>query len=259
MKNILVFSKRRIIRASEIVRLYSNWWVPFFAYIRFLRPKLIILILRNGVRYESRGYDFDAIAAINDVWMHHDYTPLGNEIKEGSVIIDIGAHIGSFSLFAANYNKDVQVYSYEPSKESYAILVNNVKLNNIANIRPFNLAVSKIQGEIKFYISEKQTTGHSIAITQGNYVIVNSTTLQHIFTDNNILSCNLLKLDCEGAEYEILFNTSREILNRIQNISMEYHDVPNYTINDLTKYLKNMGFDVRLGKGPFLYASMIRR
>jgi FkbM family methyltransferase len=259
VNNIIVFGKRRIIRASEIIRLYSNWWVPFFHYLRFIKSSKVVLVLRNGIQYQFGAQDFDAIAAINDVWLRKEYTPLGNEIKRGSVVIDIGAHIGDFSIFAAKYDKDIAVFSYEPSKESFTFLVTNIELNKARNIKAFNLAVSKTQGEIKYYIDEKNTTLHSTVIAMESYQIINSTTLEHILTDNNILSCDLLKLDCEGAEYEILFNTPGEILNRIQNISMEYHRVPDYTVNDLTRYLKDMGFDVRLGKGPFLYASAIRR
>ena len=119
--------------------------------------------------------------------------------------------------------------------------------------------MSKKHGEIKFYVDEKNTTLHSTVIEQNFFRLVPSTTLERIFLDNHVENCQLLKLDCEGAEYEILFDTSREILNRIQNISMEYHQVPEYTISDLTKYLKDIGFDVRLGKGPFFYASAIMR
>ncbi len=257
MNNILVFHKQRIIRASEIVQLYSNWWLPFLCYFRFVKNKNNVLILHNGISFEFGVHDLDAIAAINDVWLRKEYTPIGNEIKMGSVVIDIGAHIGDFSVFAANYDQDVQVYSYEPSKESFTFLITNIEINKANNIKAFNLAVSKTQGEIKFYIDKKNTTLHSTVIAQKYFRLVNSTTLERIIMDNNIENCQLLKLDCEGAEYEILFSTPKEILNRIQNISMEYHQVPDYTINDLTKYLKDIGFDVRMGKGPFLYASMI--
>jgi len=256
MRKLLIGWERMISRSVEIIRLYSNWWVTFFAYFRFLRHKTIILVLRNGIRYESRVYDFDAIAAINDVWLHKCYLLSGNEIKKGSVVIDIGAHIGSFSIFSANYADNIKVYSYEPSEESFELLTNNIILNNFKNINAFNLAVSKVYGEIKFYLSNKQTTGHSIAITQGTNIIVNSTTLDRIFMDNNIDMCDLLKLDCEGAEYEILFNTPREILSKIKNIAMEYHEVPNYSIDDMTHFLKNSGFEIRLLKWPFLYASV---
>jgi FkbM family methyltransferase len=259
VKNYLRFYKNRIVRGNEIVRLYSNWWLAFFYYLRFIKSNKVVLILHNGMRYEFGGHDFDAIAAISDVWLRKEYTPIGNEIKSGSVVIDIGAHIGDFSIFASKYDKDIAVFSYEPSKESFTFLIRNIELNKASNIKAFNLAVSKTQGEIKFYIDEKNTTLHSTVIAQKSFLLVPSTTLERIFMGNHIENCQLLKLDCEGAEYEILFNTPGEILNRIQNISMEYHDVPNYTINDLKKYLKDMGFDVRLGKEPFLYASANRR
>jgi FkbM family methyltransferase len=259
VKNVFIQGQRRIIRASEIIRLYSNWRIAFFCYFGIINHSKIVLILHNRISYEIGGRDFDAIAAINDVWLRKEYTPIGNEIKKDSVIIDIGAHIGDFSIFAANQAEGVVVYSYEPSTESFAFLLSNITRNKAVNVKAFNLAVSKTQGDIKFYVDAKNTTLHSTVIAQKSYRLVSSTTLERIFMDNHIENCQLLKLDCEGAEYEILFNTPWEILNRIQNISMEHHRVPDYTINDLTKYLTNLGFYVRLGKGPFLYASAIRR
>ena len=122
MKNIIGFYKNRIARADEIMRLYSNWWLVFLCYSKFVNPSKIVLNLHNGTKYKIGGRDFDAIAAINDVWLRKEYTPSGNEIKMGSVVIEIGAHIGDFSVFAANYDKDVQVFSYEPSKESFTFL-----------------------------------------------------------------------------------------------------------------------------------------
>jgi hypothetical protein len=78
-------------------------------------------------------------------------------------------------------------------------------------------------------------------------------TLSGIFKENSIGACQVLKMDCEGAEYGILFS-SQEILPKIQQIIMEYHepkhfDLPSeYSLTGLMGYLKGNGFHVILKK-----------
>ncbi len=246
---------RRIIRAIEVVRFYRNWWCAFLCYFGFFRHRKVTYVLRNGVRFMVRASDLGAIAAINDVWLRGAYTPLRDEIPRGYTIVDIGAHIGSFSIFASSRAGDASVYSYEPSQENFRFLIENIKLNRLENIKAFQLAVSGRRGKARLYIDEKYSTLHSAAIPKRFYEEADSVTLEDVLDNNQIENCDLLKMDCEGAEYEILFHASKSTLTRIRNISLEYHDVPTYRVDDLKEHLKNMGFDVWLsGRMPILYA-----
>ena len=67
-----------------------------------------------------------------------------------------------------------------------------------------------------------------------------------IFDENGLERCNLLKIDCEGAEYDIFYNTPAEYFDRIDRIRMEYHNrtIPEYNIKDLTRFLKKMRFEM---------------
>lgn len=254
MKKVLAAFWCRIIRAIEAVRLYRNWPCAFLCYFRLLRHRQVKYVLRNNITFIVRANDLDAVAAISDVWLRRIYTPLRDEIQDGYTIIDIGAHIGSFSVFASTLAEDVKVYSYEPSEENYYFLTENIKLNRLKNVKAFRLAVSAGKDKVRLYLDEKRSTYHSIATPGRFYEEVNSVTLEDVLVENQIDSCDLLKMDCEGAEYEILSSTPKSILTRIRNISLEYHDVPTYQLDDLKMCLKKMGFNVRLGKKPILYA-----
>ena len=124
----------------------------------------------------------------------------------------------------------------------------------LENVKPFQLAVSGRRGKVKLYHDEKRSTFHSITTLGRFYEEVNSITLEDVLDNNEIGSCDLLKMDCEGAEYEILFSTPKSTLARIRNISLEYHDAPVYHVEDLKSYLENMGFDVSLDRTSILYA-----
>jgi hypothetical protein len=66
-----------------------------------------------------------------------------------------------------------------------------------------------------------------------------------VFDGLDLESCDLLKLDCEGAEYGILFNAPPELLQKIQRIVLEFHEqVTEYTRADLVRFLQVQGFEV---------------
>ena len=89
---------------------------------------------------------------------------------------------------------------------------------------------------------------------------VECVTLENIFDENHIVSCDLLKLDCEGAEYDILINANKEIFDKIKLISLEYHNIINHDGHELKKFLETVGFVVKLvpdshnNKYGFIYA-----
>jgi hypothetical protein len=80
---------------------------------------------------------------------------------------------------------------------------------------------------------------------------VPSTSLDAIFAEREIEQCDLLKMDCEGAEYEILFAASDDTLRRIRRIVLEYHDwVVPFGHRDLARMLRERGFEVWVQPNP---------
>ena len=68
--------------------------------------------------------------------------------------------------------------------------------------------------------------------------------LSDIFKENDIDNCDLLKLDCEGAEYDILYNTPEEILNKIDQMAIEVHQGKNEkeNLSSLKRFLLKFNF-----------------
>lgn len=163
-------------------------------------------------------------------------------------MIDIGAHLGFFSIMANNLNSQIPIYCFEPFSENFDLLKKNLKENRLKNIHPKKQAVSDKIGETELLIS-KEDLNHSIenAIeATGKKEKINTTTLEKIFQKNRIEKCNLLKLDCEGSEFKIIYSTPKEIFKKIDHIILEYHDwTANQSSDQLKNYLENLGYRVK--------------
>jgi len=163
-------------------------------------------------------------------------------------IIDIGGHLGFFSLMAASLRTSLPIYCFEPHAENFEILEKNLKDNGIENVVAEPVAVSDVTGEVDLLIS-REDLNHSLreAIEPtGKVQTVQATTLEKIFEKNKIQHCGLLKIDCEGSEYEILYSTPKPLFDKIQAIFLEYHEWSEKGLADALKiHLEKMGFKVK--------------
>ena len=163
-------------------------------------------------------------------------------------IVDIGGHIGLFSLLASALRPNLPIFSFEPHDDNFELLKRNLKGNNAQNVTAVRAAVSDRVGEVDLLLSQ-QDLNHSLALAiepTGKIQTVQATTLEKIFEKNHIERCGLLKIDCEGSEYEILYSTPRPIFDRIQAIFLEYHEWSEKGLADALKiHLEKMGFRVK--------------
>ena len=183
------------------------------------------------------------------------------------VVVDLGAGFGDFSIYAASRYPSSTVYAYEPSPASFGMLQQNVQLNRADRVRAFPYAVvGRATGPITLYTGTPSAVQHTMFQAGGRdstqTVQVESVTLEQVFREHTIERCDLLKIDCEGAEYDILLHSDASVITRIGHIVMEYHDrVTAYSHDDLTAFLQQHGFDVTLrgnrahGDLGYLYAS----
>lgn len=164
-------------------------------------------------------------------------------MDEDGLVIDIGASMGIFSLRCA-FERNCMVYAYEPSYSSFSILKENVFLNGLENkIQFFNLAVGRKHEKRQFYFKPEHPGGSSLYDTTGTESIVQCTTLKHIFEDNSIKKCDVLKIDCEMAEREIFTNESSDYFKRTSYIALEWHNYDGHLYED---YLRHRGFSTLL-------------
>ena len=167
-------------------------------------------------------------------------------------VIDIGANAGFFTLFAASRFNCSKVLAYEPIPSNFKQLVQNRGLNADCNIECFQKAVAGHSGtvEIMFDPDDSFTTNATIVQKPHKHnqtIQVPSITLSDIFSEHSIKRCNLLKMDCEGAEYDIIYNCPLECLSKIDQMAMEVHGgtESGQNIDSLEAYLNAQGFATR--------------
>jgi FkbM family methyltransferase len=191
---------------------------------------------------------------VRNVLLGHEYTPEGFEIHEGDIVIDVGGNIGTFALLASRHAFHGKVFTFEPNSENYDLLRQNIAINNLTNVVPVHAAVSgaPIEGKVKLFCSSEGGY-HSVLSDRmsdpDRYEMVDAIPLRAIFDDNDIQRCNFLKLDCEGAEHEILYNLPPEYFARIDKIAMEYHGDQDPTkrrhqSDALAAHLEEVGFRI---------------
>ena len=164
-------------------------------------------------------------------------------------IIDVGMSNGDSTIYFAKYGAK-KVVGLEPDKESYDLAQKNIKESNINNkVVLINKALSHEKKETEFIIYDKYPNANSI--DEKNMVKLNSSvhkdivetiTLYEIFTLFNGENIDLLKMDCEGCEYEVLNNLDSKIFNKIIRIYLEFHN----GVQNLPNILKNNGYNVSI-------------
>jgi FkbM family methyltransferase len=168
-----------------------------------------------------------------------EYRPAADHI-----ILDIGAHIGAFSLLAASKVPTGKVYAIEACKDTFDVLSKNVWLNNFRNISAHHLALADKKGSTKLFY-DSGNWGHSIVSPLSSCgETVMTDTLTNFVNDNKITKCHFMKLNCEGAEFPILLGTPRDVLKRFEVVLVLYHcDLwKNTTEKDLIDHFEAGGF-----------------
>ena len=236
------FSKVRILVRSW--KILKNWYLYPLVYFKLTKKDYVIFETRSGLKIKIRVNSTD-LMALTHVWMIQEYSGDDFPISNDDVIIDVGAHIGLFALFASQFCKNGKIFCYEPIKENYKILIENIEMNQIQNIFPNNLAVTKKTSRVKIFLNDDQS-GHSMFIQNKNFVEVDSKSLSDIFIDNGIKECDFLKLDCEGAEYEIIESLPSDLFTKINKTVIEYHmvDTKPELLEQLINKLKQFSFSV---------------
>jgi FkbM family methyltransferase len=162
----------------------------------------------------------------------------------GDTIVEIGAHIGTFSVLAADKIKPGRFFAIEACKDTFNLLKINSCLNWLDNIKVFNCAISEESKKTRLYY-DIGNWGNSIVCEMSNeYEEIDSITLNHLFDAEKIDKCNLLKMNCEGAEFPILFATEKRIFDKIDNLLILYHRHlwKKQSPEELNDFIIRMGF-----------------
>ncbi len=241
---------------GALIILKSNWFKIILN--KFLYFPIKFIKLGNGILFkiEKNKTGKADISMLIEIWHYEFYNPPFMQINEKDIVFDIGGNNGFFTIYAGVKAKNGKVFAFEPVKELAEKIRENIKVNNLNNIEVENLAISNRNSFEDFYISKKHNGCHSLfkRDESDEKIQIQNVKLEDYCLTKKIERIDFLKLDCEGAEYDIILNLSQDFLKKIKKISMEYHDdISNHTHGEIKSFLKENNFIVDCRNG-FLYA-----
>lgn len=205
----------------------------------------------DGFKFKVRRLTSDESFVANVVGKR-EYTPAGYEVGVNDTVIDIGGNIGTFAVTAAKAARAGRVLAFEPSRPNFNLLNENLKLNDVKNVETYCVAVSDRVGSAAFY-SYDDEGGHN-TLTPGKLGpmervdMVPTVPLALILDQYKVRVCDLMKMDCEGAEYEIFAALPDAYWPRIRRLSMEFHgkdiEEARVKVAVLVKQLEAHGFRI---------------
>ena len=231
----------------KIIKIVKNWQIVLLVYFGLYKKEFFYLNLKNGLKIKLRTKSTD-LQAFANVWILKEYEVKGFEILQNEIIIDIGGHIGLFSLYASLKNPDGKIISIEPHPQNFSLLKENLNNNGFTNIKILNKAVSNSNKNMELFIDSLDDSAHSIHRIGKNSIQIKGTTLHQIINENQITNCNMLKMDCEGSEFEIISSLSDEDILKIEKICLEYHlkNDDLFLLDNMKNRLKKLGYNVNI-------------
>lgn len=179
-----------------------------FQFIRSINNSIISYIKPDFVEIRGHKMVIDSLDNLYlDIFKTHDEFEtkfVQKIIKKGDIVIDVGAHMGYYSLlFAKLVGKEGKVFAFEPDPKNFSRVERNVKLNNYTNIVLIQKAVSDKTGDATLYLGDL-SGGNSIISTKNNQkkIPIETIKLDDFFEDK--IKVDFVKLDAEGFEYSII-------------------------------------------------------
>lgn len=183
----------------------------------------------------------------------YEIDALVRELPADPVVIDIGANAGFFDIILLSKLDKATIYAYEPVPANVETLRYTLRQNPglQPSIRLFQMAVTGLPLDSLDLFAEAAGNSQVVASRFAGFnenntqkLIVPCVTLTDIIDRNDLQSIDLLKVDCEGSEYDIFYNTAPELIRRISRMVIEVHDLDDErnNITAFDTYLQSLGY-----------------
>jgi FkbM family methyltransferase len=198
----------------KLVR-YNEGWIHYFENI-------------ISCEHEPRLRGYHLLHELNDYIWGTLFKP-----KEGDIVIDVGAGIGSETLYYANsVGPTGRVIAIEALPEIYKYLENSVRLNEYRHVVPINCAITEKTGSVTIENDIENFLGNSIDDQNGSGIKVKAKTLDEIVESQKIEVVDFIKMNIEGAERSALIGME-QALKKTRVICISCHDFKYKKTNNL--------------------------
>lgn len=239
---------RRARRVAAARRAFTNWPAVCGQFAIALSGRELasfVVATRDGIRIEA-PHQRSALWPLLEVLAEDEYhlSELGHLAFEG--VIDIGAHVGSFTCLAGSRFPDATLVAVEPSRSAARWLRSNLALNGLApRTAVIEAALAGRSGTVEFWSVSEAACDSSMQRVQGVVPVeVPSLTFPDLLT-HAPAGRLLVKMDCEGGEYSAVLNSPGEAWERVDALLVEYHRIEGQGFDALSKRLYEYGFHSR--------------
>ncbi len=237
-----------ILLNSSLVR--SSLVISLGRFVRSLSKSNIVEI--EGRKMFTQNNDGLALS-IFKIYEPNQTKIVKKYVHEGDVVIDVGAHVGYYTLLMAQLvGKNGKVYSFEPDPVNFELLKKSVEINGFENVVLIQKAVSDTTEKIKLFLGDNDSAINRIYDAKlgdaKKSIDVESVTIDEYFKENDKLF-NFIKIDSEGSEAKII-NGMEKFLTKNRKLIMMTEFFPfliKKSGDEPKQYLKsleNSGFEL---------------
>lgn len=173
--------------------------------VNYLKPNYI-LVENQKLYIDKFDTTISEKLVLSKKWEDFETELFKKNINEGDIVLDLGAHIGYYTLIASKIVREKgKVYAFEPDPKNFQLLQKSVAANGIKNVVLINKAVNEKSGEVRLFLNQDNTGDHRIydSKDQRKSIVVKTTSLDDFFKDFGD-KISLIKMDIQGAELEAL-------------------------------------------------------
>ena len=229
----------------ELIRLVPNFMERYYPSVSSIKKRLMrMLVKRAVIKYRGCKFqvvDDECLAILSEEFESWAWSYL--KIPEDGVFIDVGAHIGRYTIPIAKFLNKGIVIAVEAAPENYVALVKNVELNKLNNILALNVAAWKEIDRLTLHFSEY--SGRHTVKRSNNFVYkdkVLAKPIDAIIAEYGIKRVDTVKIDVEGAEVEVLEGMRRSIEKFKPNLLIE---VSWANAERVYKFLKEINYEIK--------------
>ncbi len=198
--------------------------------------------------------DFMTLYIYNEIFIEksYDYPDLG---IVDPLIIDIGANTGLFTLRMKELYPKATLLCYEPFLSNFEQLSQNIKLSELENIQLINKGVGGSSRSEKLYINKNNIGGHSLfelEARSNEFVNIDIQGIDEVIKGLSQNRIHLIKMDCEGAEYEIIKALDAVLVSKVEIILFESTESV-YDLTELLEHLRSIGFSIEFKENSCNY------
>lgn len=242
-----VIGKLNVVFANPYKKLGVSWWHARI--LKNIPQNATSHILMGSTLYFTNKQEL--FHAIDEIFMDEIYKI---NLPENAIIIDGGANMGMSVLYLKQKHPTATIIAFEPDETNFALLNKNIKSFNLDKVITHKKALWKEQTTITFLnegsMSSKIET--ELDATSGNVTTIEAVRLNDFLNQ----PIHFLKLDIEGAEYEVL-KDCRTNLSKIENMFIEFHGHFNktYELIEILTILEESKFQFYIKEADSVYST----